>query len=170
MNEGADSSGCSPSSGCQPCLKQGENLGTGDVQSFHLHNPKGAPTLHFPGCPVIISSCCPDHQWALQGEHSRFLLLHDTDAAKPVPCARTWQIGKPSTPALCTQKTLKASHIQDFHRQQILSLDLFHLACSINSTAGRRKGRVTGGRAASTSQAPGPGRSGTELGIWAARP
>lgn len=38
----------------------------------------------------------------------------------------------------------------------------------VNSTAGRRKGRAAG--CANTSQARGPGRSGTEMGTGAARP
>lgn len=48
------------------------------------------------------------------------------EAAKPVPCARTRQhrLGLQKSqihnaPALWTQKSLKASHIQDLHRRQI---------------------------------------------------
>lgn len=61
----------------------------------------------------------------------RFLSLPDTEAAKPMPCARTWQrrSGLQESQAHSSpvhSKDPQTSHIQDLHRQQILCLDLFH--------------------------------------------
>lgn len=176
MNERAASSWCSLSSAVSLHAalsgEQAKNSGTRDVQSFHLHNLKGAPTLHFPGCLVSISSCCPAHQWVLQGEHSEFLLLQDTKAAKPMPCARTWQIGaagKPDTLQPRALKRLKKLPLSRTYTGNRTSVWFFSMsqACPINSTAGRRKDcRMCKYKSSSWSGR----RKNTEMGLGVARP
>lgn len=126
---------------------------------------EGAPTLHFLGCLVSISSCSPDRQWALQGEQSSFSSSTTQMLQIRALCQdmADWGCRKARhTPALCTQETIKSSHAQHLHRQQILCVGVF-LAPGALQPGGRL-------RMCKHNPAPGPGRSGTELGVGAARP
>lgn len=102
-------------------------MGTRDVQTFHLHSLKGAFTLRFPARLVIISSCCPDHQWALQVSVPPPYRGCKAHALCQDTAAQTGAAGKPGTLQPCALKRpSNFTHPGPTQAtDQILCLDLF---------------------------------------------